>query len=256
MEDAVIAVEAVDKRFGPPPILRQATLAVPRSQTCGIVGVNGSGKTTLLRCLVGLIRPNAGRVAVLGQEVYPQLGPLPRGLGAVIEQPAFLGSLTGWRNLELLASLVPGGDPRDRRAAALEQVGLDPANRVKLRSYSLGMRQRLALAQAIMEAPSLLILDEPQYGLDPEGVAMLRGLLHAHQAAGGTTLMVSHHLDEVAAVVRRGVSHGAGPPRAGARRGGGSWRVACSPPWGGWPVSNRCGCCSRRAGRPARPARS
>ena len=91
MEDAVIAVEAVDKRFGPTPILRQATLAVPRSQTCGIVGVNGSGKTTLLRCLVGLIRPNAGRVAVLGQEVYPQLGPLPRGLGAVIEQPAFFG---------------------------------------------------------------------------------------------------------------------------------------------------------------------
>ena len=110
MEDqSVIELNAVDKRFGPTPILQQATLSVPRGQTCGIVGVNGSGKTTLLRCLVGLIRPNAGRVALLGQEIYPRLGALPRGVGAVIEQPAFLGSLTGWRNLELLASLVPTG---------------------------------------------------------------------------------------------------------------------------------------------------
>lgn len=201
MEDqSVIELNAVDKRFGPTPILQQATLSVPRGQTCGIVGVNGSGKTTLLRCLVGLIRPNAGRVALLGQEIYPRLGALPRGVGAVIEQPAFLGSLTGWRNLELLASLVPAGVPRAHRAAALERVGLDPANRVKVRSYSLGMRQRLALAQAIMEGPHLLILDEPQYGLDPEGVAMLRELVQAHRSDGGTTLMVSHHLDEVEAL--------------------------------------------------------
>lgn len=200
MEDQLIELDAVDKRFGPTPILQQATLSVPRGQTCGIVGVNGSGKTTLLRCLVGLIRPNAGRVALLGQEIYPRLGALPRGIGAVIEQPAFLGSLTGWRNLELLASLVPAGVPREHRAAALERVGLDPANRVKVRSYSLGMRQRLALAQAIMEGPQVLILDEPQYGLDPEGVAMLRELMQAHQSDGGTTLMVSHHLDEVEAL--------------------------------------------------------
>ncbi len=193
-------MEAVDKRFGRTRILSQATLQVEEAACCGIVGVNGSGKTTLLRCLVGLIRPDAGRVVMLGQELYPGLAPLPRGFGAVIEQPAFLGSLTGWRNLALLASLVPGGVSPAQRERAMERVGLDPGNRVKVRSYSLGMRQRLALAQASMDAPRLLILDEPQYALDPEGVAMLRRLIQEHQASGGTTLMVSHHLDEVRAL--------------------------------------------------------
>ena len=181
-------------------VLTGVDFQVPVGQCCGIVGENGSGKTTLLRCLVGLVRPTAGRVTVLGRELYPHLGPLPTGLGAIIEQPAFLGRLTARQNLELLASLNPRPLSVSAIEGVLERVGLDPQHRNRVASYSLGQRQRLALAQALMESPRVLILDEPQYGLDPQGMAMLRTVIASFQAEGGTTVMVSHHLEEVAAL--------------------------------------------------------
>lgn len=200
MTEIAIAVEQVDKRFGRTTVLAGVDLEVPVGQCCGILGENGSGKTTLLRCLVGLVRPTAGRVSVLGRELYPHLGTLPYGLGAIIEQPGLLERLTGRQNLELLASLSP--TPVSGRVidGVMERVGLDPRHRGRVATYSLGQRQRLALAQALMERPRLLILDEPQYGLDPKGVAMVRGIIAAFQAEGGTTVMVSHHQDEVAAL--------------------------------------------------------
>lgn len=171
-------------------------LAVPAGSTFGFLGPNGSGKTTTIRMLLGLISPTAGSCRVLGRPV-PQdvMSVLPR-VGALVEGPAFYPWLSGRDNLARLDAMGPGGESRSRRARiddALARVGLSAAATKKYKAYSLGMRQRLGLASALLEPRQLLVLDEPTNGMDPQGTREIRGLVR-DLAAEGTTIFLSSHL--------------------------------------------------------------
>jgi ABC-type multidrug transport system ATPase subunit len=162
----------------------------------GFLGANGSGKTTTVRMLLGLVLPTAGQVQLLG-EPMPKAARrvLPR-VGALVEGPAHYGHLSGRANLALMDAAGPGGSRRTRRArigTVLEQVGLSGVGRKPVKAYSLGMRQRLGLAAALLRRPELLVLDEPTNGLDPQGIHEIRDLLlELHR--GGTTVFLSSHL--------------------------------------------------------------
>ncbi|MFE1766570.1 ABC transporter ATP-binding protein [Streptomyces angustmyceticus] len=188
-------------------------LAVPRGSVFGFLGPNGSGKTTTIRMLMGLIEASAGSARVLGQPM-PAAGRrvLPR-VGALIEGPALYGFLSGRDNLRRFDAADPYADPRTRTARvgrALERVGLAAAAGKKARAYSLGMKQRLGLAAALLQPRELLVLDEPTNGLDPQGMREIRALIRALAADGTTVFLSSHLLDEIgqvcthAAVMARG----------------------------------------------------
>jgi ABC-2 type transport system ATP-binding protein len=193
---AVITTRALVKRFGRLRAVDGIDLDVREGDVYGFLGANGSGKTTTVRMLLGLVLPTEGEVELLGQRM-PRAGRrvLPR-VGALIEGPAHHGHLSGQENLRLLDAAGPGGSRRTRRVRieeALEQVGLAGVGRRPVKAYSLGMRQRLGLAGALLRRPELLVLDEPTNGLDPQGIAEVRALLlELHR--GGTTIFLSSHL--------------------------------------------------------------
>lgn len=170
-------------------------LQVPFGGVHGFLGPNGSGKTTTLRMLLGLVRPSAGEMRLLGEPVPRRLPQVVGRVGAVIEQPGFLPGFSGERNLALLArtSRVPS----ERVADVLERVGLQGRERDRYRTYSLGMRQRLAIAGALLKAPDLLVLDEPTNGLDPAGIRDIRAMIRDLGRSGVTVLLSSHLLAEV-----------------------------------------------------------
>jgi ABC-2 type transport system ATP-binding protein len=178
----VVAVEGLD-------------LAVPRGGVHGFLGPNGSGKTTTLRMLLGLASPSAGQMRLFGEPVPQRLTRLMDRVGAVVEQPKFLPSFTGRRNLALLARAA--GVPTSRVDVALDRVGLAGRGADCYRSYSLGMKQRLAIAATLLKQPELLILDEPSNGLDPAGIRDVRHLVRDLAAEGTTVLLSSHILAEV-----------------------------------------------------------
>jgi ABC-type multidrug transport system ATPase subunit len=196
-----IRTRALTKRYGELRAVDGIDLEVPEGDVYGFLGANGSGKTTTVRMLLGLVLPTSGAAEVLGAPM-PQARRtvLPR-IGALVEGPGAYPHLSGAANLGLLDAT--GMDPmrrgvrRDRIAAVLEQVGLDPADRRPTRAYSLGMRQRLGLAAALLRRPSLLILDEPTNGLDPQGIQEIRRLLLDLNAAGTTIFLSSHLLAEI-----------------------------------------------------------
>ena len=161
----------------------------------GFLGPNGSGKTTTLRILLGLITPDAGEVSLLGHRVPGQLAEAMPGVGSLIEEPKFFRPFTGRRNLELLADLA--GLPRLRVDEVLDTVGLSDRADERVKGYSLGMRQRLGIAGALLKDPRLLILDEPSNGLDPAGIREIRTLMRTLADAGTTILVSSHLLAEV-----------------------------------------------------------
>ncbi|MFD9123670.1 ABC transporter ATP-binding protein [Kitasatospora sp. NPDC059571] len=211
--DDVIRTRGLSKRFGGRLAVDGLDLAVPRGSVFGFLGPNGSGKTTTIRMLMGLIAPSAGSATVLGAPM-PQSVPavLPR-VGALIEGPALYGFLTGRANLARFDAADPTADPRTREqrvAAALERVGLSAAAGKKARAYSLGMKQRLGLAAALLQPRELLVLDEPTNGLDPQGMREIRALVREVAAEGTTVFLSSHLLDEIeqvcthAAVMSRG----------------------------------------------------
>ena len=170
-------------------------LAVPSGGVHGFLGPNGSGKTTTIRMLLGLARPSAGEMTLFGERVPAALPRVMGRIGAVVEQPQFTPGFSGRRNLRLLARTA-GVDPR-RVPLVLEQVGLAGHARDRFRSYSLGMKQRLAIAATLLKEPDLLILDEPSNGLDPAGIRDMRELVTGLADAGVTVLLSSHILAEV-----------------------------------------------------------
>jgi ABC-2 type transport system ATP-binding protein len=209
----VIRTQGLTKRFGGQLAVDGLDLTVPRGSVFGFLGPNGSGKTTTIRMLMGLIAPSAGVATVLGESM-PQSAArvLPR-VGALIEGPALYGFLTGRDNLVRFDAADPTSDPRTRSArvaGALERVGLSAAAGKKARAYSLGMKQRLGLASALLRPRELLVLDEPTNGLDPQGMREIRALVREVAAEGTTVFLSSHLLDEIeqvcthAAVMSRG----------------------------------------------------
>ncbi len=191
-----IAIETVglSKHFGERKAVDGLTIRIPSGTIAGFVGPNGAGKTTTIRLLLGLVRPNAGSATILGHPLTEPERYLPR-VGALIEAPAFYPSLSGRTNLEVLARL--GGYPTSRARELLEVVELFDRARDRVGTYSLGMKQRLGVAMALLPDPELLILDEPANGLDPLGIIRIRDLLHRLRDQGKTILLSSHLLGEL-----------------------------------------------------------
>jgi ABC-type multidrug transport system ATPase subunit len=203
---AVIATRGLVKRFGRLRAVDGIDLDVREGDVYGFLGANGSGKTTTVRMLLGLVLPTSGEVELLGGRM-PRAGRrvLPR-VGALIEGPAHYGHLSGRENLSLLDASGPGGGRRTRRKRideVLEQVGLAGVGRRPVKAYSLGMRQRLGLAGALLRRPELLVLDEPTNGLDPQGIHEIRTLLLELHRTGTTIFLSSHLLAEVEQMATR-----------------------------------------------------
>ena len=194
------AIELVDlcKTFGQDEVLKHVTRNFEAGKIHGVVGNNGSGKTVMFKCICGFLQPTSGKVFVQGKQIGKDVD-FPEDLGLIIETPGFLPQLSGLRNLEILASLKRKIGLKEV-AAVIRRVGLDPLSTKPVGKYSLGMRQRLGIAQAIMEDPSLLILDEPMNGLDKNGVAEMRELFKSLATDGRTILLASHNIQDIDAL--------------------------------------------------------
>ncbi|WP_041759962.1 ABC transporter ATP-binding protein [Pseudonocardia dioxanivorans] len=202
----MISTAGLTKRFGRVVAVDHVDLDVPAGVRFGLLGPNGSGKTTLVRMLLGLVHATSGSATVLGEPMPRRASTVLPQVGALVEGPAAWGHLSGRANLRLLDAAGPGGRRRTRRARvadALERVGLGGIDRRPVRAYSLGMRQRLGIAAALLRAPRLLLLDEPTNGLDPRGIHEIRDLLVALNEAGTTVVLSSHLLAEVEVLCTR-----------------------------------------------------
>ncbi|GAA3222376.1 ABC transporter ATP-binding protein [Actinocorallia longicatena] len=195
---AAIAVEGLTKSYGGTPAVTDLTFTARAGAVTGFFGPNGAGKTTALKVIVGLAKATTGRVLVNGTPVE-RTRPDARTLGVAIEPCGAHPGRTGRAHLTSLAALA--GLPRRRVAEVLELVELDRAAGRRVGAYSMGMRQRLGLAAALLGDPAILVLDEPANGLDPQGIRWLRALVREHAAAGGTVLLSSHLLSEAAHTV-------------------------------------------------------
>lgn len=194
-ENIVISAQGIYKSFGRKVVLDGLDFELPAGQIYAICGANGSGKSVFLRILVGLIRPSKGQVEIFGQRIGEE-AEFPRSTGALIDHPGFLLNESGFRNLQLLAK-ISGGTTPAKIAETMYIVGLDPHDRKPVKAYSVGMRQRLGLAQAIMEDPELLILDEPTAGLDFNGQREIYDYLIELRGQGKTILITSHSQAEI-----------------------------------------------------------
>lgn len=195
MVESCVEIEGVTKRFGEDLVLKKVDLILEKGKVYGIVGNNGSGKTVLMKCICGFLPPTAGTIRVFGKRIGVDRD-FPESLGLIIETPGFLTNQTGIQNLKILADLNRKiGETEIRQV--LKKVGLDPDMKKPVGKYSLGMRQRLGIAQAIMEDPKFLILDEPFNGLDKNGVAEIRALLLELKKEGKTILLASHNEEDI-----------------------------------------------------------
>lgn len=193
-----IEVQKVVKRFRDQVVLKNVSISFEKGQIHGIVGRNGSGKTVLFKCICGLMHPEEGVIRVNGKRVGRDVD-MPEDIGAIIEAPGFLPNYSGYKNLRFLAN-IRRKIGKEEILNVLKTVGLDPESRKHVGKYSLGMRQRLGIAQAIMEDPEILILDEPMNGLDNAGVQDIRALLLELKAQGKTILLASHNHEDIAAL--------------------------------------------------------
>ena len=217
---SVIEVEGLRKEYrrlrgGRTLAVDTLDLDVPEGGVFGFLGPNGAGKTTTIRCLLGLVAPSAGRVRMLGADVPRELPASIRRVGSIVESPALFPRFTGRRNLEILARIDRIG--RAAVEAALERVDLADRAADLVKNYSLGMKQRLGIAAALLKDPALLVLDEPANGLDPAGIVDVRRLLRSLGAEGRTVFVSSHILSEIqqtadrVAIVARGRLVASGP---------------------------------------------
>lgn len=191
-----IEVKDVSKSYKKETVLDHVSLTLESGRIYGFIGKNGSGKTMLLKVICGFVSPTSGEVWVDGKRIGQDVD-FPEDTGVIIETPTFVSYLSGYQNLEKLAAIRRVIGKREIMDV-LERVGLSAGNRKPVAKYSLGMRQRLGIAQAIMEKPRLLVLDEPMNGLDEEGVADIRRLLLEMKAEGVTILMASHNREDIA----------------------------------------------------------
>lgn len=194
-EDIGIEVDHVYKSFGKEQVLIDVNFSIPPGSIYGVVGNNGSGKTVLMKCICGFMKCDRGKIVVNGRQVGKEVD-FPDRLGVIIETPGFIPNLTGYKNLKILAALK-GRIGKSEIRETLQRVGLDPDMKKPVSKYSLGMRQRLGIAQAIMEDPDVLILDEPFNGLDRYGVVEIRALLKDLKADGKSILLASHNAQDI-----------------------------------------------------------
>jgi ABC-2 type transport system ATP-binding protein len=202
MNDTALSAHGLSKSYGSRQAVSGLDLEVCRGEVFGFLGPNGAGKTTTIRMALGLVRPSAGRVEVLGRDVHTDGGRVLPRVGALVEAPALYGYLSGRDNLRAFASVL-GGVPGARLDEVLELVGLAGRQRDRVASYSLGMKQRLGVAVALLNDPELLLLDEPANGLDPAGIVEMRVLLRRLAAEGKTVFVSSHVLAEVQQICDR-----------------------------------------------------
>lgn len=195
MSDIVVDVQTISKSFGNEKVLEEVALQLERGKIHGIIGRNGSGKTVLMKCICGFLRPTSGTVKVFDKTIGTDCDFAP-DTGMLIETPGFLSHETGMNNLKWLAKLGKGASG-EKVADLIRLVGLDPSMKKKVGQYSLGMRQRLGIAQALLDDPGLLILDEPMNGLDKTGVHDIRQLLLNLKTQGKTILLASHFAQDI-----------------------------------------------------------
>ena len=189
----MIELRHVTKRFGERVAVDDLNLIVPRGEICGLLGHNGAGKSTAIGMMLGQVWPTAGRITICGCDVQAERGRALLNVGAIFETPVFYEYVTGWANLQILASYSePVSEKRIREV--IDWVGLTGREHSKVKTYSHGMRSRLALAQALLPRPELLILDEPGDGLDPEGIHEMRTTIQRLRAELGLTILLSSHL--------------------------------------------------------------
>lgn len=193
--ESMIRVDNVTKKFGEETVLDNVSFRFERGKIYGIIGRNGSGKTVLFKTIIGFLKPTSGRVVVDGKEIGKDAD-FADNIGIIIETPGFLSSFNGYKNLEYLAGIKKIIGKEEIRKS-MHRVGLEPDSRKKVGKYSLGMRQRLGIAQAIMENPDILILDEPMNGLDRQGVEEVRQILLGLKEEGKTILLASHNKEDI-----------------------------------------------------------
>jgi ABC-2 type transport system ATP-binding protein len=194
--ETVIETRALTKKFGARAAVDSVDLVVPAGVAFGFLGPNGAGKTTMIRTLVGLTAPTSGDVALLGMPQPEKRSEALARVGAIVEEPRFHPHLTGRENLKIIAAARDDA-ARARIPASLERVGLTARADDRVKTYSLGMRQRLGIARCLLADPALLILDEPMNGLDPAGILEMRHMIRAFVDEGRTVFLSSHLLDEV-----------------------------------------------------------
>ena len=193
--ESIIKVDKVIKKFGSDIALSNVSIEFERGKIYGIIGRNGAGKTVLFKTMIGFLKPTSGRVIVDGKEIGKDID-FADNIGIIIETPGFLSSYSGYKNLEYLASIKNMIGEKEIKKS-MERVGLDPNSKKKVGKYSLGMRQRLGIAQAIMENPDILILDEPMNGLDNQGVEDVREILLNLKDEGKSIILASHNKEDI-----------------------------------------------------------
>ena len=193
--EKVIEVTNISKTFSGRKVLDNVSISVQRGSICGLVGRNGCGKTVLMKCICGFIVPEIGQIKLFGKKVSRKKMPTDN-MGIIIENPGFMEDETAMKNLQYLAKLNNHIEKKQVEKTII-RVGLDPKEKKKVKNYSLGMRQRLAIAQAIMEEQDVIILDEPMNGLDIEGVKKVRQLLLELKNEGKTILLASHNSEDI-----------------------------------------------------------
>ncbi|MCB8818086.1 ATP-binding cassette domain-containing protein [Desulfosporosinus shakirovi] len=196
MAENILVIKDVTKKFKNDTALDNVSISFEAGKIHGIIGRNGSGKTVLFKCVCGFMPLTSGQIYVEGKQIGKEID-VPQDIGIIIEAPGFLPHYSGFRNLKLL-SLIRRKVDDTRINETMKRVGLDPDSKKWVSKYSLGMRQRLGIAQAIMEDPSILILDEPMNGLDKHGVEDIRQLILNLKAEGKTILIASHSSEDIA----------------------------------------------------------
>ncbi|PZD94772.1 multidrug ABC transporter ATP-binding protein [Paenibacillus sambharensis] len=186
-----VRLSGVSKKIKGRTVLDNVTITLEKGKVIGFVGHNGSGKSMLFRIITGLVKPSSGEVTVLGETLNKEAS-FAKNTSVILEKPGFLDHYSGYDNLKFLADIQKKIGSQQIHAA-IQRVGLDPADKRPVKSYSLGMKQKLAIAQAIMEEPDLILLDEPMNGLDEEAVSRVYSIIREEIGRGATILLASHH---------------------------------------------------------------